>query len=128
MNGHYALFIICFSYANIILLYSAITFAQTRTQTHTQNIPPKLPAFYIKGLINFSKQHQFSFIPDDKRPLWVVIGNLQPFTSTDDKITSLSELGHQVTHVHNIKRSSYKSPLHLFFIDLKMPPTLTIQN
>ncbi|KAF0688957.1 Uncharacterized protein FWK35_00037272, partial [Aphis craccivora] len=66
----------------------------------------------------------FSFIPDDKRPLWVVIGNLQPFTSTDDIITSLSELGHQVTHVHNIKRSSYKSPLHLFFIDLKKPPTL----
>ncbi|KAL4111884.1 hypothetical protein QTP88_015760 [Uroleucon formosanum] len=55
----------------------------------------------------------------DKRSLRVVIRNLHPSTSTEDIITSLSELGHQVTHVHNIKRSSDKSPLPLFFVDLK---------
>jgi hypothetical protein len=41
-----------------------------------------------------------------------------PPTTTEDIITALSELGHQVTHVHN-KHSFDKSPLPLFFVDLK---------
>jgi hypothetical protein len=135
-----------------------------KTQTHTQNILPKPPAVYIKGVSNFSSfisnlmkifnttefickttpsylivhthfyEHYrllikyliensisfHSYQQYDKRPLRVVIRNLHPSTSTEDIITSLSELGHQVTHVHNIKRSSDKSPLPLFFVDLKI--------
>ncbi|KAL4119813.1 hypothetical protein QTP88_012579 [Uroleucon formosanum] len=134
-----------------------------KTQTHTQNIPSKPPAVYIKGVRNFSsftsnlmkiinttefickstpsyliiQTHFFehyrllikyliensmsfhTYQQYDKRSLRVVIRNLHSSTSTEDIITSLSELGHQVTHVHNIKRSSDKSPLPLFFVDLK---------
>lgn len=136
---------------------------RNKTQTHSQNVTPKPPAIYIKGVSNFSSftsnlksiinstefickttpsyliihthfyehyrllikyliENSFSFHSYqqyDKRPLRVVIRNLHPSTSTEDIITSLSELGHQAIHVHNIKRTSDKSPLPLFFVDLK---------
>jgi len=54
------------------------------------------------------------------RPLRVVIRNLHPTTSHEDIIAGLSDLGHHVTNVHNIKRFSDKTPRPLFFVDLKM--------
>ncbi|KAF0746880.1 Uncharacterized protein FWK35_00026444 [Aphis craccivora] len=132
------------------------------TQTHSQNVTPKPPVIYIKGVSNFSSftsnlksiinstefickttpsylivhthfheyyrlikflvENSFSFHSYqqyDKRLLRVVIRNLHPSTSSEDIIGSLSELEHQAIHVHNIKRTSDKSPLPLFFVDLK---------
>jgi hypothetical protein len=77
---------------------------------------------HYRLLIKYLVETNFSFHSHqsyDKRPLRVVIRNLHPSTTTEDIITALSELGHQVTHVHNIKCSSDKSPLPLFFVDLK---------
>lgn len=56
----------------------------------------------------------------DKRSLRLVIRNrhpVHPSTSNKDIITSLSDLGHHINHVLNIKRFSNKLPLPLFFID-----------
>lgn len=70
--------------------------------------------YLIENSIGFHTYQSY-----DKRPLRVVIRNLHPSTSTEDITNSLSELGHQITHVHNIKRFSDKSPLPLFFVDCK---------
>lgn len=77
---------------------------------------------HYRLLVRYLIENCFSFHSyqvHDKRPFRVVIRNLHPSTPTEDIISSLSEMGHQVTHVHNIKRPSDKSPLPLFFVDLK---------
>jgi hypothetical protein len=48
--------------------------------------------YLIETNISFHSYHSY-----DKRPLRVVIRNFDPSTTTDDIITALSELGHQVT-------------------------------
>jgi hypothetical protein len=77
---------------------------------------------YYRLLIKYLIETNISFPvyqSYDKRPLRVVIRNLHPSTTTEDIITTLSELGHQVTYVYNIKHSSDKSPLPLFFVYFK---------
>ncbi|KAL4143312.1 hypothetical protein QTP88_005658 [Uroleucon formosanum] len=59
-----------------------------------------------------------TYQPKVTRPLRVVIRNLHPTTSHEDIIAGLSDLGHHVSNVHNIKRFSDKTPLPLFFVDI----------
>uniref|UniRef100_A0A2S2PJR9 Nucleic-acid-binding protein n=1 Tax=Schizaphis graminum TaxID=13262 RepID=A0A2S2PJR9_SCHGA len=60
-----------------------------------------------------------TYQPKAIHPLRVVIRNLHPTTSHEDIIAGLSDLGHHVSNVHNIKRFSDKTPLPLFFVDIK---------
>jgi hypothetical protein len=60
-----------------------------------------------------------SYQPDVLRTLRIVIRNLHPSTKHEDIIASLSELGHHVTNIHNIKRFSDKTPLPIFFVNIQ---------
>lgn len=51
--------------------------------------------------------------------LRMIIHNLHSFISCEYIISALSELRNQFTNVHNIMHVSNKSPLTLFFFDLK---------
>jgi hypothetical protein len=82
--------------------------------THFYDHYRLLIKYLIQTNISFHSYQSY-----DKRPLRVVIRNLHPSTTTKDIITAHLKLRHQVTHVHNIKRSSDKLPLPLFFVDLK---------
>lgn len=52
------------------------------------------------------------------RPLTVVISNIHKTTAHDDIIAGLSDLGHHVTNIHNIKRFPDKMSFPFFFVDI----------
>lgn len=73
-----------------------------------------LKKYLFENRYSFHSNQQY-----DKRSLRAVNRDLHPSTPTEDIITSFSDLGHQVTHVHGIKRFAYKSPFPFFFVDQK---------
>jgi hypothetical protein len=71
-----------------------------------------------KALIE--KQTEFHTCkPRNERGFRVVLRNIHPTTEPENIKESLRKKGHEITNVWNIKQRDTKTPLPLFFIDLK---------
>ena len=84
-------------------------------------INTKTPEAYRKT-VDYLRQNKASFhtyqLPEDK-PYRVVIRGLHHTTPTDEVHKELEDLGFQVKTVTNVHHPVTKSPLPLFFVDLK---------
>lgn len=61
-----------------------------------------------------------SFQAKSNKTYQVVIRNLHPSINTDDLKSELTELGHDVVNISNIRQSGTKKPLPLFKVELRM--------
>lgn len=84
-------------------------------------IQPKTAETYTE-LVKQLEQRQtefYTYKPKQERSYKVVLKNMHPSTSLQEIKEELSELGHSVTNIWNIKARTTKKPLPIFFIELK---------
>lgn len=62
----------------------------------------------------------FSYRKKQDRPFRVVLKNIHCSISLDTLKQQIEELGHSVVHISNIRNRITKSPLPMFFIDIKL--------
>jgi hypothetical protein len=63
-----------------------------------------------------------TFKPKEERSYMVVLKNMHFSINPSDIQSEIERLGHTVTNIHNIKHRVTKTPLSMFFVDLKFAP------
>lgn len=87
-------------------------------------IMPKDPDSYRKiiHMLNEEKASYHTYQLKQQRAYRIVLRSLHPSTPLEDIKNAISELGHQVRNVSNIRNNKTKTPLPLFFVDLEPSP------
>lgn len=87
-------------------------------------ILPKSQESYSKIVKQLESKHTefFTYKPKEERGFRVILRNMHPSTNTEELKKELSDLGHEVKNIWNIKRRGTKLPLSLFDIELKTKP------
>lgn len=60
-----------------------------------------------------------TYKPKQERSFRVVLKNIHPSTDISELKEAIEEIGHEVVNIWNIKNKQTKSPLSMFFVDLK---------
>lgn len=87
---------------------------QVRIQPKTQEVYSTI----VKQL-ELKDTEFFTYKPKQERNFKVVLKNIHPSTDTEEIKRELSELGHSVTNIWNIKQRLTKKPLPIFIVEIK---------
>lgn len=79
------------------------------------------PEIYRKLVKEFKEKNIYhhTYQLKEERAYRIVIRYLHHSTNTDDIKSELSQLGHKVRNIVNVKQQKTKEPLNLFFVDLE---------
>ena len=76
----------------------------------------------IVKLLREKNTKYYTYKPKEERGFKVILRHMHFSTDTNEIVTELKELGHDVQNIFNMQQSSTRQPLSLFSLDLKSKP------